>query len=242
MTLLRVIRLLNFGFTPLFFWLLLVTINNSRARVLIPPYLSKYPTIEAAEGAVLLSQGQACENALVLASGRLRVIARSPEGRELLLYKIEPEQFCVLSTACLLGQDPFPAEVVCESAITAHVLPQQDFRRLITEHKAFQQSVFQGFSHRLYQLMAQIETVTLTQLKPRLWEYLLNSCKHKGSQTLDLTHQEIAIDIGSSREVISRQLKSLEKEGLLELARGQITLLDIHRNKSLTTKTYPDAK
>jgi len=191
----------------------------------IPSYLSQHPQFEAPAGSVLLSQGQACNDALILASGRLKVIARSPEGRELLLYRIEPEQFCVLSTACLLGQDPFPAEVICETDISATVVPKAEFRRLIASQQDFQEAVFRSFSERLYQLMAQIESVTLTALKPRLWKYLQNRSEEQKSPQLTLTHQEIAVDIGSSREVISRQLKALELEGLIALSRGKITLL-----------------
>ncbi|MCV6625002.1 MAG: Crp/Fnr family transcriptional regulator [Cellvibrionaceae bacterium] len=190
---------------------------------MLPQYLKNYPTVTVAAGTTVLQQGQSCQHCLIVSQGRVKVFARARDGRELLLYRIEPEQLCVLTTACLLGGEPFPAEAISETEVTAHALPINDFKQLLLSEPEFQQRVLKGFSQRLSALMAQMESLTLHSLDQRLHHYLCQQAA-RGNR-FDCTHQDIATEIGSSREVVSRHLKTLEQQGLLQLGRGHIILL-----------------
>ncbi|WP_271271151.1 Crp/Fnr family transcriptional regulator [Aliamphritea hakodatensis] len=190
---------------------------------MLPEILQRYPEMQVPADQTVLSQGQHCENCFVITQGCVKVFGRSAEGRELVLYRINSGEICVLTTACLLSNDSFPAEAISETAVTARVIPLQDFRRLLGESEGFREFVFDGFSQRLANLMQQLESITLASVDQRLLRYLLSNADHK--QQLHATHQYIAIEIGSAREVVSRHLKSLEKQGLIRLQRGCIEVL-----------------
>ncbi len=198
---------------------------------MLPEIVQQYPEIQVAAGQAVLTQGQHCENCFVITRGCVRVSGRSGEGRELVLYRINSGEICVLTTACLLSNDSFPAEAVSETAVTARVIPLQDFRRLLGESESFREFVFDGFSLRLANLMQQLESITLASVDQRLLQYLLNNADYK--HQLHATHQYIAIEIGSAREVVSRHLKSLEKQGLIRLQRGCIEVLNHAELKAL---------
>ncbi|WP_261841817.1 Crp/Fnr family transcriptional regulator [Aliamphritea ceti] len=200
---------------------------------MLPEVIQQYPEIQAPANQALLTQGQHCENCFVITQGCVKVFGRSSEGRELVLYRINSGEICVLTTACLLSNDSFPAEAVSESPVTARVIPLQDFRRLLGESESFREFVFDGFSQRLANLMQQLESITLASVDKRLLSYLLNNADYKNQ--LSATHQFIAIEIGSAREVVSRHLKSLEKQGLLKLQRGSVLLLDRDGLQALIT-------
>lgn len=186
--------------------------------------LEQYPEINVPAGQTVLTQGQHCDTCFVIIEGCVKVFGRSGEGRELVLYRINAGEICVLTTACLLSNDSFPAEAFSETPVLARAIPLTDFKRLLAESEAFREFVFNGFSQRLAVLMQQLESITLASIDQRLLRYLLNNCDHK--HQLQTTHQYIAIEIGSAREVVSRHLKSLEKQGLVELQRGSIQLLN----------------
>lgn len=188
----------------------------------LPAVIRQFQTIELPANQQVFRQGQSCDNYTVLASGTVRIFTRSPEGRELVLYRIHGGELCVLTTSCMLGRKHYPAEAVTETPIKAYVIPRDTFDRLLDESREFRYFVFSSFGERLAALMSQLEQVTLERIDQRLARFLL---KHADDHTVRVTHQEIAGDIGSAREVVSRHLKAMEQQGLIRLHRGKVELL-----------------
>lgn len=172
----------------------------------------------------MFTQGQSCENYIVVTSGIVKVFTRSVEGKELVLYRIKPDEVCVLTTSCLMGRNCYPAEAVTETAVTARVIPFHDFNQQLEQSSEFRQFVLGNFSLRLVELMTKLESIALESVTYRLSDYLFNHAVQVDHR-ITITHQEIANEIGTAREVVSRHLKSLEQQGVIALHRGQVELI-----------------
>jgi CRP/FNR family transcriptional regulator len=146
------------------------------------------------------------------------------QGDECGQYLLGAGDSCVLTTACLFGKTRYPAEGVTESAVTALTLPAGVFHRALQDSGAFREFVFQSFTSHLASVIALVEEVAFGRLDSRLARHLLQHCDAGG--IVRTTHQTLATELGSSREVISRLLKELEIQGKLALQRGSIRLLD----------------
>ncbi len=173
----------------------------------------------------LFTPGAPCRQFMLLLDGVVRVQAVSAGGREILLYRLRPGDSCVMTTSCLLGGLAYPAEGIAETPIRAAVFPDHVFEQLLAESAAFRRFVFGAYATRLVDLATRIEEVALERIDTRLARLLLEYVQQEGS-TIERTHQSIAADLGSAREVVSRQLKAFEDHGWVELGRGQIIVLD----------------
>ncbi|WDE00997.1 Crp/Fnr family transcriptional regulator [Thalassomonas actiniarum] len=190
----------------------------------IPCVVDEYDTIHLNARHKVFDQGQICNNYIVVTSGMVKVYTRSNEGKELVLYRIQPGEICVLTTSCLMGYSHYPAEAVTETEVSARVIPRRDFELLIGESPAFREFVFQNFSLRLVDLMSQLEFIALESVGYRLNKYLYKNANR--DNRIIATHQEISTEIGSAREVVSRHLKALEKQQAIVLHRGSIELIN----------------
>ncbi|AGI22740.1 Crp/Fnr family transcriptional regulator [Pseudomonas sp. MT3] len=179
-------------------------------------------TVEVPAGTRLFAHGADCAHFVRLRSGQVRVQTVSPQGREIVLYRVHPGESCIMTNACLMSRRPYAAEGVTETACTLEMLAQPDFDRLMQESAAFRQWLFASCGERLVELMLLFENVAFQRIDIRLAARLLESGEH----SLALTHQQLASDLGSSREVISRQLKEFERRGWLRLGRASLELLD----------------
>ncbi len=177
-------------------------------------------------------QGDACENYLLVTNGSVRVFARSESGREVLLYRVTSGNSCVLTTSCLLGNDCYPAEGVTETEVEALAIPMGQFKQALAESREFRDFVFTSFGERLSKLITLVEQITFDRLEMRLSRVLLE--KQSAGIPLQLTHQELATELGTAREVISRQLKDFEKRGLIKLSRGAMEILDLPAMKKIS--------
>ena len=173
-------------------------------------------------GQPVLHQGSECHHYFLIVSGSVRVFTRSASGREVILYHIKPGDICILTTTCLLGDRRFPAEAMAECALRVRMMPRREFDRLMQTSPEFRQEVFASFASRIKQLITTIEKLALESLDTRLVKFLLQ----QPDDHIALTHQAIAAEVGTAREVVSRHLKRLEQVGLITLARNRITLLD----------------
>jgi len=173
---------------------------------------------------VVFRQGDECGQYLLVLQGKVRVLTRALNGREIVLYRLGAGDSCVLTTACLFGKARYPAEGVTESAVTALTLPAGVFHRALQDSGAFREFVFQSFTTHLASVIALVEEVAFGRLDSRLARHLLQHCD--AGEVVRTTHQRLATELGSSREVISRLLKELEIQGKLALQRGSIQLLD----------------
>lgn len=169
-------------------------------------------------------QGDVCQHYLLVLAGSVRVLTRAQNGREIVLYRLGAGDSCVLTTSCLFGNARYPAEGITDSAVTALAIPAADFHRVLQESAAFREFVFHSFTTHLASVITLVEEVAFGRLDVRLARYLLEHCD--AERVLRTTHQALATELGSAREVISRLLKELELQGRLELQRGSIRILD----------------
>jgi CRP/FNR family transcriptional regulator, anaerobic regulatory protein len=174
--------------------------------------------------ATAFHQGDACSNYLLILSGRIKVLTRAENGREIVLYRLGDGDSCVLTTSCLFGNARYPAEGITETEVTALAIPAEKFHDAIQQSKPFREFVFSSFSSHLGSLIALVEEVAFGKLDIRLARHLLKHCTD--ITTIETTHQQLATELGSAREVISRQLKDFESRGWLKLHRGSIEILD----------------
>ncbi|MFZ2854942.1 MAG: Crp/Fnr family transcriptional regulator [Rhodocyclaceae bacterium] len=175
-------------------------------------------------GAQMFSERQACQGFPLLLAGTIKVVKNTPAGREMLLYRVEPGGSCIISSSCMLGHTPYSARGIAESPLSLLLLPTRIFDRLIAENAAFRDFVFHLFSERIAELMLLVEEVAFHRLDQRLAKLLLGRIGESGA--LNTTHQALADELGSVREIVSRLLKGFAAQGLIALGREQITLLD----------------
>ncbi|MGD8934102.1 MAG: Crp/Fnr family transcriptional regulator [Gammaproteobacteria bacterium] len=174
--------------------------------------------------ATAFHQGDACNNYLLILAGKIKVLTRAENGREIVLYRLGDGDSCVLTTSCLFGNARYPAEGISETEVTALAIPAEKFHAAIQQSRAFREFVFNSFSSHLGSLIALVEEVAFGKLDIRLARHLLKHCAE--ISTIETTHQQLATELGSAREVISRQLKYFESRGILKLHRGSIEIVD----------------
>jgi CRP/FNR family transcriptional regulator len=171
-------------------------------------------------GAVLFDEHQPCQGFPFVLVGSIRVVKLAANGRELPLYKVLPGESCIITSSCLLGHADYNARGVTESDTTLVLLPRALFDEML-DVTAFRDFVFDLFAERISELMQLVEEVAFRKLDQRLANLLLG----KGRQ-LHTTHQQLADELGSVREMVSRLLKGFADQGLVRLGREQIEILD----------------
>lgn len=162
----------------------------------------------------------------LLVSGALKITRQNEEGKELFLYNLLPGQTCAMTLDCCFGNEPSQIKAVAEEDGEFIELPKHDVGNWMREFPHWTEFVMKTYNFRFNELLQTIDQVAFKQLDQRLLDYLNNLQKSKGTNVLNLKHEQIANDLNSSREVISRLLKQLENKGVLALARNRITLLE----------------
>lgn len=198
--------------------------------------LDSAQTVDVRAGEVAFRKGDACKNFILVLAGCVRVQLSSEGGREVTLYRVKPGDTCALTTSCLVGKEDYPAEAIVEEDVTALMIPDSEFRQALLDSEVFRLFVFRGFSGRLCAIVSRMEAVTLKTIDQRLVEQLL---KGDGDELSNITHQVLASEIGTAREVVSRKLRRFETDGLIRSSRGRIEILD--REKLSTLAGPPDA-
>lgn len=164
--------------------------------------------------------GQSCAAFLVVSAGTVKVSTVTGAGRELLLYRVGPGETCVLTTACLLAGSDYDAEGVAETDVRALAVPKPLFEELLSVSPGFRRFVFSSYGVRLRDLIGLVQEVSQRQLDRRLARFLAE----RAAAPLALSHQEIAAELGTAREVVSRLLKQFAGEGLVEIERRHIVV------------------
>jgi CRP/FNR family transcriptional regulator len=171
---------------------------------------------------VIFGPGKAPENLLLLLEGTVRVQQTSDTGREVFLYRVAAGESCVLTTACLLAYEDYSAEGIAETNLRAVLVPRRTFDDLISRSPEFRRFVFTAYSRRITDLFTVIEEIAFRRVDVRLAQKLLAMAGTDG--TLQATHQDLALELGSAREVISRQLQEFQRRGWVELGRGVVRI------------------
>lgn len=162
-----------------------------------------------------------CKGFPFVLSGTIKVLQRYPNGREMPLYRVKAGESCLLSGSCLLGRTDYAATGIAATNVDLLILPPADFRALIATDEGFRDHVFGLFGERLATLLALVEAIAYQKLDRRLAALLLG----KGD-ALRVTHQALADELGSVREIVSRLLRAFEDKGWVDLARERITITD----------------
>ena len=186
--------------------------------------MNKAATIDMPANTTAFRQGDACSNYLLILSGGIKVMTRAENGREIVLYRLGSGDSCVLTTSCLFGNARYPAEGISETDVTALAIPAAKFNHAVQHSRPFREFVFSSFSSHLGSLIALVEEITFGKLDIRLARHLISATPN--GAMLTTTHQQLATELGSAREVISRLLKDFESRGWLKLSRGSIEILD----------------
>lgn len=185
--------------------------------------LDALPRMDLPAGQCLFRAGDSAQGFAMVLEGRVEVTLTAANGREILLYAIEPGQSCIQTTLGLMGDAPYAGEATTVTPARIVTIPAAEFARLMNEAAAFRGFVFRAFAARMAELTALLESVAFTRIEARLARALLELAE--GSR-VTATHAELAVRIGSAREVVSRQLERWAAQGLIATQRGQITLLD----------------
>lgn len=180
--------------------------------------------MNVAEGGRLFASGDVCENFVIVASGRARVQISTRTGREIILFRLLPGQSCALTTSCLLSDSPYFAEGIAETDMELITIPSADFHEMMISSPHTMRILLNDFAARIGALTALVDRLTSRDLDAELASLLLVSADAAG--IVPLSHQAIADELGTAREVVSRKLKALEKSGILILGRGELTLID----------------
>jgi CRP/FNR family transcriptional regulator len=194
--------------------------------------LANATLVRGPAGTILFDANQPCRGFPMLLEGTVRVSKCAPNGREIMLYQVEPGQACLLSGGCLLGHADYTASAVAETNVALISLPPEVFHRLLLSYEPFRRFVFGMYGDRLAEVMELVEEVAFRRLDVRLAQMLI----HRGP-ILHTTHQKLAVDLGSVREIVSRLLRSFESRGWVKLEREQVTVVDPKSLMQLSSAT-----
>ena len=182
--------------------------------------------VEIKAGTVILKQGSYVKVIPLLVKGLAKVFKEEPiNGNEVLLYYIKPGESCVMSLTTLLRNEKSQVKAVIEQDATVVVIPAEKALAITKKYPKWNAFVFDLFRDKFEELLHVIEILTFSNKDIRLLDYLQKEAQLKKVNTLKTTHQKIAYDLGSSREVISRLLKKLAHDGFVSVSQGKITLL-----------------
>ena len=175
-------------------------------------------------GEIIMRTGQFIKSTALIVNGRVKIYREGPDGGEFLMYYIGPGQACAVSMICALQARSSEITAVAEEKTEILLLPIQLMDQLMKEHKSWYQFVIQTYRSRFDELLAVVDDIAFRNMDERLEFYLKRYQEKTGKQKIELSHQQIAEDLNSSREVISRLLKKMEQRGLVKLNRNMIEL------------------
>lgn len=182
-------------------------------------------------GQYLFHMGEICQNAAFVINGEIRVFRISDSGREVTLYHVEKGQACMLNLVGILSGQPIHATAQAVKRSSVITIPGFAFREWVIQEAFLQKFVFELISKRLNEVMDLISELVFQRMEDRLVNFLIN--QFLNGDTIHMTHDQIAAELGTAREVVSRLLQALVLKGVLETGRSQIRLKDFTLLKSL---------
>lgn len=175
----------------------------------------------------IIEEGQLLDNVYMILDGTVRMYKISNSGREITLYRIHNGECCPLMASSILGGSEFEASACVETSSLVLRIPADIFRKWIERYPKFRQFIFQSLAKRIVVLASLLDSVYFKSIRGRVSEFLLQLSDQKNkSGCLQITHDSLSVELGTAREVISRTLKCLERENIIKLSRGNITILN----------------
>lgn len=201
--------------------------------VTVPKCIANAQKIKLEPNVKIFEPGDSCDHFYYLINGSIRVDLVTWAGKPITLYRFGKGESCILTSSCLLSGDPYNAEAITETSVEALAIPITDFRSLLNISDEFRRLVFESFGSRLSDMMMKIEQIISVPINQRLAILLLD---HASKQNpIILTHDQIAAEIGTAREVVSRKLLGLDDKGLIKRGRGRITIVDERALQNIAT-------
>ena len=170
--------------------------------------------------------GDECRNFLLLLSGNIRIYASGRRGREIVLYRIQPGEFCILSLVSFLQSSNFPANAVTENQVQALVMDRAVFKRAMDNSSGLCDTMMTELSNRFLEVINRVQELAFEPLDLRMANLLCKRFREKNGVTIEITHNQLAQELGTTREVASRMLKDLERGNYINLSRGSVSLCD----------------
>ena len=182
--------------------------------------------MEFEPGQTIIAKGQYIKMVPIIIQGSVKVLRTDETGRELFLYYLESGETCAVSLTCCSTSSPSDIKAVAEEKTVILGIPVEKHEEWSNKYKQWKDFVAQTYQNRFQELLSTIDAIAFQKMDDRLLRYLATKSKQLNSLELSITHQEIAKELGTSREVISRLLKQLEKRKLVELGRNIIYVRD----------------
>ncbi len=182
-------------------------------------------TQSLSRGTVLFSPGFPCRNVILLLSGTVRIVMHGETGREILLHRVTAADLIIITIPELFSELSDLAEGIAESDVRVGLVPFQPFADAIGACPAFRHFVFSRIASRLGSVMSLLDRIAFLRLDVRLAELLLRAVDQTGNRTLRTTHHDLAVELWSSRESVSRLLKDFERNGWVRLDRGRVEIV-----------------
>ncbi len=174
-------------------------------------------------GTQVFGPGQSADNLLLLLSGTVRVQQKSDTGREVFLYRVHAGESCVLTTACMLAFEDYAADGSAETDVTAVAIPRATFDEISGRSAVFREFIFKAYSRRITDLFTLIDDIVFQRMDVRLAARLLELAGE--GDVVQATHQVLASELGTAREVVSRTLSEFHRRGWVDQARGVVHLV-----------------
>ncbi len=181
---------------------------------------------EVNPGDILIQTGQNIRSTMLLLDGRIKISREDDEGNEYLMYYLEPGNACAFSLMCAMNNEESKITAVAETESTLISIPFEYTGKWMNDFKSWDEFVLKTYRSRFEELLMTLDHIAFRSMDERLVFYLKRKMEGEGSE-LHISHQQIARDLNSAREVISRLLKKLEQRGALKLERNVIHIIDI---------------
>lgn len=189
--------------------------------------LSDAVRTERYEKGTLIHQSEnGCKGVMAVTKGSLRVYCVSDEGREVTLYRVEAGDICVLSASCLMESIVFDVLIEAEDDTEVLVIPPHALHKIEEQNPRASLFVYKNATEKFSEVLWTLQSLLFMKIDQRLARYIRDEAKRKGSSIIQTTHEEIARQIGSVREVVTKTLKYLADEGAVALGRGKIEITD----------------
>jgi CRP/FNR family transcriptional regulator len=178
-------------------------------------------------GDELIRTGQYLSAMPLLIDGVIKVMREDEDGFELMLYYLEKGETCAMTLSCCTGSAVSEIRAIAETESRLLMIPIEKMEEWLGKYKSWRNFIFDSYHERLMEMVSTIDTIAFKKMDERLLEYLRNKSKHYHDSEIKVTHQDIAFDLHTSRVVVSRLLKQLEKTNRIKLNRNSIKLIDI---------------
>ncbi|WP_430467665.1 Crp/Fnr family transcriptional regulator [Winogradskyella ouciana] len=175
---------------------------------------------------IIIDIGQNLNYIPLLIDGNIKVLREDRDGNELLLYVLESGDTCAMSLTCCMAKAKSKIRAVADEDVSVLMIPIDNMKLWFNTNESWRNFILMSYQIRFDEMLETIDTLAFMKMDKRVHKYLKDQVKLTASKTLKVTHQEIAEDLHTSRVVISRLLKQLEKEKRIELGRNRITVLD----------------